>query len=127
MAASDSSKLPEAPHPTALIVQGLKGVEEQLNNVQVVEKQVLPDAETIKKEKAELELRKSIEGVADNRKSLHHVEPQEKIVLPSSDGIIFFLQILFLYCFFTYIKNKANIIYDNLVFKFLYLSIKLDF
>ena len=88
MAAADSSKLPEAPHPAAVMVQESKG-KDDLKTVHVAEKQVLPDSQTIKKEKAELELRKSIEGSAENRKSLHHVEPQEKVILPSPDGILY--------------------------------------
>jgi len=88
MAAADTSKLPEAPHPAAVMVQlqGSKSKEE-LKAVQVSEKVVLPDLETINKEKAEVELRKSIESAGDNRKSLHHVEPQEKIILPSLDDV----------------------------------------
>jgi D-aminopeptidase len=86
MAAADSAKLPEAPHPAAVILRESKG-KDDLKTVEVAEKQVLPDSQTIKKEKAELELRKSIEKNVENRKSLHHVEPQEKVVLPSSDDV----------------------------------------
>ena len=87
MAAAPSSKLPSAPHPAAVVIQRESKGKEDLKTVQVAEKSVLPDSETIKQEKTELELRKSIEESADKRKSFHHVEPQEKIILPSEDGI----------------------------------------